>query len=523
MGNLWFGTGEGAFRLSWDKKLNPDNESFTGMTTRQGLPNNHVNIILEDKSGNVWFGAEGVSLLERDLKFLTTLTSNDSLLDHEIRTILEDEKQNLWLGTLGGGLLQLTPDGKSLLKYSTSQGLPNDAITSIFQDKSGNLWIAYFEGGISRLSSDGKSLTRYTPAQGLPPAAIRKTIEDKHGNFWFGTRNGGVCRLSPGSKSVTKYTTDQGLPENDITDIIEDKKGNIWIGTKKRGVSRFDPEDQSFTNYTTGEGLAGNDISSIVQDKSGNLWIGTWGGGVSRYDGNSFANLTTAQGLPDDHIMDVEIDKEGIIWLGTNKGFTAIKGFGQDMKDTLNHSGRRNLQPSNELSNAELERNKLKPVFEIYNIKTGYPIEEITSNILVTHEGIIWAGTGSRERSVRFDYNSIHKNPNPPGVFIESIKINNEVISWYDLSDDKEKTDSLTTAPNVIEELTQFGKILDKDQRQAMRKKFSAVKFDSITPFYGVPVNLVLPYKHNNITFEFSAIEPARPDLCTLPVHDGRL
>ena len=46
-----------------------------------------------------------------------------------------------------------------------------------------------------------------------------------------------------------------------------------------------------------------------------------------------------------------------------------------------------------------------------------------------------------------------------------------------------------------------------------MREKFSDVKFDSITPFYPLPVNLVLPYQHNNITFDFAAIEPARPYL----------
>ena len=249
----------------------------------------------------------------------------------------------------------------------------------------------------------------------------------------------------------------------------------------------------------------------ILQDKSGNLWIGTSEAGVSRYDGISFIGFNTTQGLSNNKVKGLVMDKEGVIWFGTEKGFTALRGFVQDTKSTPNHSDQKNLQPSNELSNSELERNNLKPVFEIYNAKTGYPIEEITSNLVVTQEGIIWAGTGSHEKTIRFDYSSIHKNPDPPDVFIQSIKINNEVISWYDLSHDKEKTDSFTKAPNVIEEVTQFGKILDEDQRQAMRKKFGAIKFDSIARFYPVPVNLVLPYGHNNITFDFTAIEPARP------------
>ena len=513
--NLWFGMTEGAFRLIWDKKSNLNKENFTGITTRQGLPHNNVNSILVEKNGNVWFGTDhgGVALLDRDLKFLTSLTTNESLLRNHISSILEDERQNLWFGTLGGeGLFRLTPDGQSLLRYSTAQGLPDNSIVSIFQDKKENVWVTTFGSGVSRISSDGKSLLRYTTAQGLPAKPIAKIFEDKHGNFWFGSKGGGVSRLSSDRKLLTTYTTDQGMPDNHIRNIVEDKKGNIWFGTE-RGVSRLGPDAKSFTNYTIEHGLTNNDVTSILEDKNGSIWFGTKGGGISRYDGKSFVSFTTAQGLSDDQVTDIVMDKKGVIWFGTYKGFTALKGFVQDLKDTLNQPCQKNLQPSNELSNSELERNNFKPVFEIYNIKTGYPLEEITSNMLVTREGMIWAGNGTREKSVRFDYSSVHTNPNPPNVFIQSIKINNEAICWNDLSHDKEKTDSFTKAPNVLEELSQFGKLFDEEQRQAMREKFSAIKFDSITRFYPVPVNLVLPYRYNNITFDFAAIEPARPGL----------
>jgi ligand-binding sensor domain-containing protein len=509
-GNLWFGTGEGAFRLNWDKKSNPDKESFMSVSTRQGLPNNNINSILEDKSGNLWFCTDdgGVSLVNRGLKILTSLTINETLLYSKVQSVLEDKTGNIWIGTLGEGALRLSRDGKSLSSYTTSQGLPNNVVVNIFEDKRGNFWFAC-EGAISRLDRDGKSLTNYTTDQGLSHNWVLNIFEDKRGNFWFGTFGGGVCRLSFIDKSITRYTTAQGLAHNVVWTIIEDKKGNLWFGTGG-GVSRLN-QDGSFTNYTTAEGLAGDNVSGILQDKSGNLWIGTWEAGVSRFDGKSFSSFNTTQGVSHNKVRDVVMDKKDMIWLGTEKGFTILKGFVQDTKGTLNPSGQRNLPASNELSNSELERNNFKPVFEIYNIKTGYPIEEITSNLVVTQEGIIWAGTGSHEKTIRFDYSSMHKNPNPPDVFIQSIKINNEVICWHDLSHYKEKTDTFAKTPNGIEEVTQFGKILDEDQRQAMRKKFSAIKFDSIAHFYPVPVNLLLPYEHNNITFDFTAIEPARP------------
>ena len=42
-----------------------------------------------------------------------------------------------------------------------------------------------------------------------------------------------------------------------------------------------------------------------------------------------------------------------------------------------------------------------------------------------------------------------------------------------------------------------------------MCRRFNDIKFDSITKFYPLPTHLELPYRHNNVSFEFVAIEPA--------------
>ncbi|HKB45343.1 MAG TPA: adenylate/guanylate cyclase domain-containing protein, partial [Chitinophagaceae bacterium] len=60
------------------------------------------------------------------------------------------------------------------------------------------------------------------------------------------------------------------------------------------------------------------------------------------------------------------------------------------------------------------------------------------------------------------------------------------------------------------DEVLTFGRILSGSERDSMRHKFSGIKFDSITRFYPLPENLILPYNHNNVTFDFVAIEPAR-------------
>ncbi|PQJ12244.1 hypothetical protein CJD36_000345 [Flavipsychrobacter stenotrophus] len=65
----------------------------------------------------------------------------------------------------------------------------------------------------------------------------------------------------------------------------------------------------------------------------------------------------------------------------------------------------------------------------------------------------------------------------------------------------------------INEELSTLGDLATPAVHDSMCRKFSDIHFDSITPYYPLPVNLILPYKHNNITFDFAATELARPYL----------
>jgi len=169
------------------------------------------------------------------------------------------------------------------------------------------------------------------------------------------------------------------------------------------------------------------------------------------------------------------------------------------------------IRARNSLTNDAL-RTSYDAVFESYNSKNGYPARGlIDGSMYIDTKGIVWAS--AEDKLVRFHYNAIHKNSNPPNVFIQSVKLNNENICWYDLIQAEPKTDSNTIPPNIIEEASLFSKALTETQRDTMREKFSGVTFDSITRFYPVPVGLVLPYRHNNIIFDFAAIEPARPNV----------
>lgn len=536
-GNMWFGTESGLSRL----KVGGASSFFTNFTTAQGLLSDHIASITEDKSGNIWFGTGlGLSRLspntmkEGGASLFTNFTTAQGLSNNAVLSITEDKTGSLWFGTNGGGVSRY--DGKSFRSFTSNEGLIQGKLWGITEDRNANLWFVANDGigkyyGRQSLPTEQTGFTNFT--EGLTMAKVRCVTEDKRGNIWFGSALG-VSKYDPsdklrtGKESFTNYTMAQGLAHNAVLSVAEDKTGNMWFGTYGGGVSKYD--GKSFTNFTTKQGLAGNVIKCILEDKRGNMWFGTNENGLSKYDGKAFTNYSRAQGLAHATIYSMMEDKAGYLWFGTAGGgvckynplandsmgskpfttYSTAHGLANDVvyaivEDTLNNI----IWFGTNLGLSGLKLNSLSQgvegaKFENFNQSSGYPIKDLnTGALFLDKKGILWAGTS--EKLVRFDYSGVHKSTEPPAVFIQALKIQGENISWYNL---KSEADSLAI---LNEEITINSRSLTVVQRDAMRKKFGDIKFDSIARFYPVPVNLVLPFKHNNVTFDFLAIETARP------------
>ncbi len=521
-GNLWFGTGAGISKYDPTFNEGVGANQFTNFTVAQGLSNISVSCVTEDKTGSLWVGSSmGGGLCKYDGKSFTKFTQEQGLVYNKVWGITEDKKENLWF-VASSGICKY--DRKSFTNYSIDHIFSN--VRSVIEDKRGNMW---FGSSLGVTKYDGQSFTNYNIAQGLPYQMVLSMAEDKLGNIWFGTYGGGVIKydgnrveaLEAGKnsslenildlkkingkfvKSFTRYTTAQGLADNTVKCIIEDKRGSMWFGTNGGGISKYtcsnNGGNSTFTNYSRAQGLSNNTILSVREDKAGNLWMGTAGGGVCKYDplakdsigSKPFTIYTSAQGLAEDMIYAIAEDTtNNIIWFGTNLGLSGLK-----------------------LNSASSGTEGAK--FENFNNNTGYPIKDVnTSALFLDKKGIIWAGTS--DMLIRFDYSSIHKCAEPPVVFIQSIKIQGSTVIWYNLKSvelNGAETNVADSLAILNEEVITNGHPLSEVQRHELNKKFSDIKFDSISRFYPLPVNLVLPFKHNNITFDFLAIETTRPFL----------
>lgn len=519
-GNLWMATSNGVSRF--------DGNTFVSYTKQQGLPGNTVWNIVEDKDGHIWFGTNDSGVSRFDGSAFTTFTKNHGLSNNTVWSIYEDKTENIWFGT-DGGLNQYNIDKNTgnagFTNYKVDQGLPNNVVWSIIEDKKGNIWLGT-NYGIS--CYNGKTFSNYSTAHGLVDNIVMSMIEDKSGTFWISTYNG-LSRFD--GNSFTNFTTEQGLIDNSIRCCFEDKKGNIWIGTEQ-GVSKLDASFLTekkasadvikFINYTPEQGLSGNAISSILEDKSGRIWIAT-SGGLSCYNGSSsdgkaqFKNYSKQHGLYDNVLVQLALapfspisgKKEECLVVGTNYGIAILTGW----KDKNG-----NFFPGLDSNTGTKAAEDYVPVFVTYNSATGYPVKDVNTGkgaIYTDSKGIIWIGTGAAKTAlVRFNPAALNPNLQPPDLFIQAIKINEENISWHYLNSSKNSTPTKgvnTGQANIAEEVITFGMTLTDEERTVMAEKFSGIQFDSISRYYPLPINLVLPFKNNNITFDFGAIEPARP------------
>lgn len=300
-----------------------------------------IRAIFQDSKGNYWFGShnEGVSVYNG--KSFEYFTTNEGLSDNQIRSIQEDRNGKIWIGTSKGisvydkGTLTHYPakTGEPKYEWNETNGAlwfyageedginrfdgqhmhylvfpklknekPDNAygVTGISKDKEGNVWIATYA---ALFSYDGKMVTVFDHKtlnlKDNERLHIRSVLADSKGRIWIG--NNGIGVLLMEGNSIINFSKqhhlihpastrkgDQSPPGTleHIFAIEEDSEGNIWFGDRDTGAWKYD--GKTFTNYNMDVTLNNQMIWSIYEDQNKNLLLGMSGGGVYKFNGKTF-------------------------------------------------------------------------------------------------------------------------------------------------------------------------------------------------------------------------------------------
>ena len=198
------------------------------------------------RQGGLWIGTtEG--LLRYEHGHTTSFGHDAGPARRDVRCILEDHSGDIWFGTAGEGLFQLK--NGALKQFRRGDGLPSDFVRCLREDGTNGLWIGT-SGGLARWRENRFAVVR--ERQGLPDNVVCDIEDDGHGYFWMSSY-GGIFQVSqselrqcadgkiPAIHCLTLSAGD-GLPSLEATGAgCRSADGKLWFPTC-RGLVAIDPQ-----------------------------------------------------------------------------------------------------------------------------------------------------------------------------------------------------------------------------------------------------------------------------------------
>jgi signal transduction histidine kinase/ligand-binding sensor domain-containing protein len=238
-GTRWLGTSNGLYRMS--------GETTTLLTVEDGLSNNGIRDVHQDRRGDVWVATDfGISRIHRDGR-IESFAGHPGIGGYAL-AIAETGDGRLWFAT-GVGLAEFA--GGTFKVHAAPKALPSNRLFGVEADADhpGTVWVITDGDGLIRFRNGKASVI--TAAHGLVTDKIVSVVDDRAGRLWFGTVRGvfGVAKreLNAVADGTSVRVVSQFFDENDGLGsrqcngasnpaALRTRDGRIWFATA-RGVS----------------------------------------------------------------------------------------------------------------------------------------------------------------------------------------------------------------------------------------------------------------------------------------------
>ena len=341
--------------------------SFSHISVEQGLSQNTLFSICQDRDGNMWFATQnGLNRYDGyDLKvFIHDDDDPHTISDNLINKVFMDHEGRLWIGTekglsaydgdtevfvnvspgpeLGvsdieeispGRFLVITTD-KKLMTYDhgTRSFSPLELgetriIPTLVRRLGDIIYIGTFQRHIFRFDTGTLRLEKIDGFKTRNPIV---SLEPRSSSeLWIGTEGDGLYLLNT---STSESIHIPSFENQRVRTLCYDLNGRLWIGGRT-GLKIMDPNDFSCQEVALmpeqPDGLSYESVKCLFRDSQGGMWVGTYFGGVNYWHPlrDKFRNIVprTASDRNANKIVGcISMSPEGDIWIGTNSGGISI-------------------------------------------------------------------------------------------------------------------------------------------------------------------------------------------------------
>ncbi len=294
-------------------------------STLDGLSDNFVRDVFEDREGNLWVGTDNGGLLRFKRRNFLNWGSAQGLPATEVDSVAVADGGRVFIGTRGHGVLSIT--GSKVIPVVLPRELksPSDTVLSLLFDRKRRLWFGTLQDGLylvesgieERSSPDSRRHSRPVLIERGP---IYSLLEDSRGTIWIGT-DGSVIGFD--GKEFKKYPIGRTERVERVFCLAEDPStGTLWAGSATSGVFRL--QGDHFVPEPAAKELANEPIAFLTVDRPGSLWITTEENGIARLWNGHLTRFSEQQGIPPRYLGAILQDGQGNFWLGSNRGILRI-------------------------------------------------------------------------------------------------------------------------------------------------------------------------------------------------------
>ncbi|HLX70400.1 MAG TPA: two-component regulator propeller domain-containing protein [Verrucomicrobiae bacterium] len=376
-GTVWVGTtGNGLIRYV--------NGETSTLRKTNGLAEDYVSSLCEDREGNLWVGTRDGLTEISDLKFPTASTATDPL-NSPVHCVSTGRNGGIWCAT-SAGIYNYKDKNASYLLQPTNSNL---YCKRVLEARNGDIYALSAAREI-RIFSHGQIIADHRNKEW--PTAL---AEDDHGVIV--AVGGGLFRVTP--KKVTPFVSREPLPDfHWIRNLFTCADNSLLVATVD-GLYRV--HEDRIDHWSTAEGVADQDIICAIEDNEGTLWLGGIAG-LTRIRNNKASVIHLAAAEPS--INAIVSDDLGNLWLSCSSGII--------------RASRREL---NGFADGRITHVDAK-LYDGFDALKTIDLTDVESVGCKTPDGRVWFG--GPLGAVEIDPGHIPTDPVPPMVYIQKVLVN---------------------------------------------------------------------------------------------------
>jgi len=402
-GELWIG-GDTLSRIPFPEQAHnrKSKEISEQFTHAQGLTDDVVETLLEDREGNIWVGTDGGldRFRYRNLRWYS--------LPGDSFTLVPGNHGDIWVGSSGDKTVPVlrVQDSKRALKGPTN-------VMTAYRDPDATIWISARN---SLWHWEHDKFTRIPPPEQVEKLSLSTTprepiiassiTKDRSGSVWVSFGGSGEFAWKDGVWRFVEVLSQH--PDWAANYAFTDAADHVWLAY---GNVVAEIDHGRIRTFSDADGLTTGPFNVIVEGNR-HVWVGGESG-LSYLRGDRFKALTRADGHVFGSITGIVASPDDGLWLSADVGIVHISQT--EIENALQHSGH-------------------GVTFEVFDLISDLPEQlqrggTYSSGAIRGDDDLLWFAT--RAGVARIDPSHILKNPLPPPVVIRAVVADDRTYSSF--------------------------------------------------------------------------------------------